>query len=646
MAALGALRDYDGPARPYADHLRARAWWALDKKTVANAVWDSIGHGGCATDGPSPLEVEIRIERATLLASTDPAGAAEQLLALPPDAPRWAAALAHLRDAGSSQQAEVLERRLLIEFPDATETRALEAQLGSKGVAARLDTVDHQLGRLRRLFERHANVQAAAESSRLISQLEPDDPRRCEVLYIQGRTARKRRRYRDAKTISAKARKACDGLDAEIAQRAALTEVQVHAILGDVRRTKRVVKWMLKKHSRHRFTDDARFLLAEVLERRGQRTAARRAYAAVASTKDADHAGLAEWRLAWRAILADKYTLARPRLERLVGQRSLRPEDRERAHYWLARISERKRPNGARDGYVELAKHPSFYGWLALDRLRTFRPRTARIVEHRLTTAATATIGPSITSVLSEPDYADARAYARAGRPDLAAWSIKQLTCGNPNPDALLAVAVVLDALGQTPEAQAVLRRHPQLLAGPMTANAAGRWRVAYSRPFGEDLRAAAAAEKIDELLLTGLVREESTFEPTIVSWAGAVGLAQLMPATAKSAYRQVFRGPLDVERLTEPKLNVRLGAHVLKQGIRSFGHPVLAMGAYNGGHGLVRKFLPRKAEPFERWIENFGVKETRRYMKRVTETWGVYRLLYDRKDPFLRLPKTIARRR
>ncbi|CAN0577373.1 unnamed protein product, partial [Laminaria digitata] len=159
--------------------------------------------------------------------------------------------------------------------------------------------------------------------------------------------------------------------------------------------------------------------------------------------------------------------------------------------------------------------------------------------------------------------------------------------------------------------------------------------RLAYSRPYLEELSAAAKAERLDPLFLTALSREESTFNPNIVSWAGATGLAQLMPGTAIGAYADVFKGRLKPERLTEPALNLRLGAHVLAQGLRGFRRvEPLALAAYNGGPGLARRFVPKEAVDFDLWVETLSVKETRRYVRRVSETWGIYHWLYDPERP------------
>mgnify|MGYP000314188979 CR=1 FL=1 len=65
---------------------------------------------------------------------------------------------------------------------------------------------------------------------------------------------------------------------------------------------------------------------------------------------------------------------------------------------------------------------------------------------------------------------------------------------------------------------------------------------------------------------------------------------------------------------------------------------------AYNGGPGLVSKNLPAgSARPLDLWLESFPVRETRRYMQRVTGTWGIYRFLYGSERPVVGLPEVVT---
>jgi soluble lytic murein transglycosylase-like protein len=111
--------------------------------------------------------------------------------------------------------------------------------------------------------------------------------------------------------------------------------------------------------------------------------------------------------------------------------------------------------------------------------------------------------------------------------------------------------------------------------------------------PSAYDAQITAAATKygIDPALLKGLIRQESNFDPTARSGAGASGLTQLMPGTAAT---------LGVTDTTDPAQAIEGGAKYLKQQLDRFGgDPAKALAAYNAGPGAVAKFggVPPYAE-------------------------------------------------
>ncbi|MCC7271718.1 MAG: lytic transglycosylase domain-containing protein [Alphaproteobacteria bacterium] len=133
--------------------------------------------------------------------------------------------------------------------------------------------------------------------------------------------------------------------------------------------------------------------------------------------------------------------------------------------------------------------------------------------------------------------------------------------------------------------------------------------------------------------LVNAVIRQESMFDPTAVSSAGARGLMQLMPATARQVARELAERHSDQRLVADPGYNVTLGRRYLANQIEAFGGSyVLAVAAYNAGPGRARQWLqdygdPRggKADPVD-WVEMIPFNETRNYVQRVMENLQVYR--------------------
>jgi soluble lytic murein transglycosylase-like protein len=104
-------------------------------------------------------------------------------------------------------------------------------------------------------------------------------------------------------------------------------------------------------------------------------------------------------------------------------------------------------------------------------------------------------------------------------------------------------------------------------------------------------LRSAADANQLDMALLQAVIAAESGFDPSAVSPKGAVGLMQVMPATAQRYGVASDRGGSVAVKLTDPRTNINTGARYLRDLVNLFpGQLELAVAAYNAGEGAVQK--------------------------------------------------------
>ncbi|OGA20997.1 MAG: hypothetical protein A3I01_18485 [Betaproteobacteria bacterium RIFCSPLOWO2_02_FULL_65_24] len=149
---------------------------------------------------------------------------------------------------------------------------------------------------------------------------------------------------------------------------------------------------------------------------------------------------------------------------------------------------------------------------------------------------------------------------------------------------------------------------------------------VRYLAPYREALGDNARARQLEEAWVLGLVRQESRFIAAIKSSAGAAGLMQLMPATAKWVAHRMGMRDYSWARVTDTGVNAALGTYYLRHVLDDLdGNPVLAAAAYNAGPGRARKW--RDARPLEGAIyaETIPFNETRDYVKKVMNNTMYY---------------------
>lgn len=164
-------------------------------------------------------------------------------------------------------------------------------------------------------------------------------------------------------------------------------------------------------------------------------------------------------------------------------------------------------------------------------------------------------------------------------------------------------------------------------------------------------LRKLPTGDDPEPALLLAVIRQESAFSKDAVSSAGALGLMQLMPATAKNVAKKLGM-KYDRDRLTQdPDYNIMLGRGYIDQMLDRFnGSYVLAIASYNAGPNRAEEWMRQYGDPRDYgvdvidWVESIPFSETRNYVQRVMENLLVYRHRLDQTQIAMSLEHDLLR--
>jgi len=157
-------------------------------------------------------------------------------------------------------------------------------------------------------------------------------------------------------------------------------------------------------------------------------------------------------------------------------------------------------------------------------------------------------------------------------------------------------------------------------------------WRTTMATPHRPIVQREAAAHGVDEGYVYAIMRKESAFDPRVVSYADALGLMQLLHATAIKVARALDDPAPSRSDLFRPPINIRLGTALLAQLGQELGaERALSMAGYNAGAHRVHQWLKHMSKPeLDRFVEEIPIDQTRNYVRRVHANWARYRYLYE----------------
>jgi soluble lytic murein transglycosylase len=356
---------------------------------------------------------------------------------------------------------------------------------------------------------------------------------------------------------------------------------------------------------------ERRVLTRELMEKRDYRNAYRvaAAHAAESSSLRAE----AEFHAGWLALefLNDPNLAARHFA--VIQTISKMPLSQSRAEYWLGRAAEAAGNRGeATRQYQLAAAYPTtFYGQLSLARLGakslpiSAPPKPDAAAKKRFASLELVQVMQRLTEIKHD---------------DRNTIFLRHLaeTLTDPTQLALLTSMAKDDhnlalQLGKTAASRGI---PVDTLAFPTSA-----------------IPKSAKTGSVDRAVVYAIARQESAFHPGAVSKAGARGLLQLMPATAKQMAKSAGVSYSQAKLTTDPAYNATLGAEFLGHLIDRYnGSYVMTFAAYNAGPSRVTEWVGIYGDPRDpkvdvvNWIESIPFTETRNYVQRIMENVQVYR--------------------
>ena len=343
-----------------------------------------------------------------------------------------------------------------------------------------------------------------------------------------------------------------------------------------------------------------------------------------------EHAAAAHWRAGWLSYRQGLY----PDAARLFDEQiRLYPDHMETAAalYWRGRLYETLDHNPARAAAnyrtVVRAYEHFFYAQVSRKRLAALGNLTP-VSAPDLDRFKAPAVPPLDDSFPDDSDHlAKAKLLANAGLntyipreiaadPDSGSWSA-------------LAEAQIYASYGEDFRAIRALKRAlPYAATAPIQSIPLVYWRILFPEPYWDTIQTESKKNNLDPYLVASLIRQESEFNPSVVSYANAYGLMQLLPSVGKAMARQEGMTHFQTFQLLNPETNIRLGTRYLKQMLDHFGGVTeYALAAYNAGDNRVEDW--QAAGPYQgmdEFVESIPFTQTREYVQAILRNIETYK--------------------
>jgi soluble lytic murein transglycosylase len=392
------------------------------------------------------------------------------------------------------------------------------------------------------------------------------------------------------------------------------------------------------------WTPKALLRFARIVDDRNELDEASRLYHQMAERfPDHDDAMFSFWQTAWLQYRLGRYSLAAA-IWRLFIKRFPQNAWRPQVLYWLGRVAQhRDYPSNAQALYQRVAMdYPlHYYSLRAREQLRQLSVPPPPITVPNSdahwpweTEPSVSVPSPMTRQVTPEQFHLiRVREFQHLQMHRKAQAEISALAAVLPQRHASTYFLAELSA--QNNHQLAAFRYLNQIVSTLTPAQIRGLprafWTLLYPKTFWDHITPPATHHDLSPYLVLSVIRQESAFNPRAFSRAGARGLMQLIPSTARIVARQTRVRRFNLHMLFEPGANIQLGTHYYSRQLQQFDrNPVFALAAYNAGPHRVEAWRQRWPDlPMDEFIEQIPFQETRLYVKLVLRNLLVYEYLY-----------------
>ncbi len=344
------------------------------------------------------------------------------------------------------------------------------------------------------------------------------------------------------------------------------------------------------------------------------------------------NAAAAHWRSGWLSYRLGLDTDA----ERIFDEQiRLYPGATETvsALYWRGRLFEAQdhNPALAAANYRTIIRAYQHYFYAQMSRQRLASLGVAQTAADPQLDRFQPTPLPHLVDTFPEdsPHLAKARLLANAGLNEYIAQEIKA------DPDSVswssLAEAQIYSSYGETFRAvRAIKRALPGAASASIQSIPLVYWRILFPEPWWDTIKAESAKNNLDPYMVASLIRQESEFDPSVISYANAYGLMQLLPSVGRTMAREEGMTHFQTFQLLDPDTNIRLGTRYLRQMLDKFGGvQEYALAAYNAGDGRVADW--EAAGPYhgiDEFVESIPFTQTREYVEAILRNEETYKAI------------------